>query len=200
MSFRSTGRFDGVHLLRSSTFVAASVLLATSFAPEARAQGAKTNNWNQWNDDARDGVVQGMTKLALGADYALVGPSEHTVRLSLEVEHLLRDRWGIVGDLALPLQGEWVAPATIGIRFHFIPKFPLDPFLGLAGGVAWLAPDTLASVAAPIAEARAGLAFHYFGLFFVQIEAGYDFVRYGRDGVTLDVGGASFSGRLGVSF
>ena len=144
--------------------------------------------------------MEGTTKLSLGADYALVGPSEHTVRIGLELEHLLRNRWGLVGELALPVAGQWVAPASLGIRFHFLPKFPLDPFVGLAGGVTWLAPDGLPSIAAPIAEARAGLAVYYFGLFFLQIEGGYDFVRYGRQGVELDVGGASFAGRLGVSF
>jgi hypothetical protein len=144
--------------------------------------------------------MEGTTKLALGADYALVGPSEHTVRLALELEELLRNRWGIVGTLALPIAGQWIAPASLGIRFHFLPKFPLDPFLGLSGGVAWLAPDSLPAIAAPIAEARAGVAFHYFGLLFVQLEGGYDFVHYGRGGVDLDVGGASFAARLGVYF
>jgi hypothetical protein len=175
------------------------VLCATG-TRTALAAPAPTNNWNQWDDDARDGVTEGTTKLGLGVDYAQVGSQDHTVRLALEVEHLLRNRWGVVGSLALPVAGEWVAPATLGLRFHFVPKFPLDPFLGVAGGVAWLAPDGIAAVGAPIASARAGLAFHYFGLFFAQVEGGYDFVQYGREGVTLDLGGAQFAGRLGVDF
>ena len=166
----------------------------------AHADPARTNNWNQWDDDARDGIMQGATKLAVGADYARVGAADHTVRLALELEHLLRNHWGVVGTLGLPLGGAWVAPASVGLRFHFLPKQPLDPFLGIAGGVAWLAPSGLPPAAAPLGEARAGLAFYYFGLFFVQVEGGYDFVRYGRAGVEFDRGGASFAGRLGVYF
>jgi hypothetical protein len=172
--------------------------LAVLVTGTTRARGA--NNWNQWDDDALDGVTEGTTKVGLGVDYARVGPSDHTVRLAAEVEHLLKARWGVLGGVALPVAGEWVAPAWLGVRFHALPKFPLDPFVGLAGGVAWLAPDGLAPVAAPIAAARAGVAFHYFGLFFAQAEGGYDFVQYGREGVTLDLSGASFAGRLGVDF
>ncbi len=169
-------------------------------AVSAHADPARTNNWNQWDDAARAGVIQGTTKLGLGADYALVGASDHTVRVGVEVEHLLRDHWGVVGALALPVAGTWVAPASLGLRFHFLPKFPLDPFVGVAGGVGWLAPTGLPATAAPLAEARAGLTYYYFGLFFGQLEGGYDFVRYGRAGVEMDRGGASFAGRLGVEF
>jgi hypothetical protein len=164
---------------------------------------APTQNWNQWDDDARDGVMEGSTKLSLGVDYTSYtsAPSEgHTVRLALELEHLLRNRWGVVGTLGLPLQGNWIAPATLGLRFHFVPKFPVDPYLGLAGGVAWVAPDTLTAIAAPVASARAGIAFYYLGLFFAQLEGGYDVVRYGRGGVDLDLSGVTFAGRLGLAF
>jgi hypothetical protein len=173
---------------------------AIFWAEDAAAEPARTNNWNQWDDDARDGVMEGTTKLSLGVDYARVGAADHTVRLAFELEHLLRDRWGIVGTVALPLDGAWVAPASLGLRFHFLPKFPLDPFVGVGGGVTWLAPSGLPAAAAPIAEARAGLAYYYFGFFFAQLEGGYDFVRYGRGGVEMDRGGASFAGRLGVDF
>ena len=169
-------------------------------APVAHADPARTNNWNQWDDNGRDGVMEGETKLALGVDYARVGASDHTTRLALEIEHLLRNRWGVVGTAALPVEGTWLAPASLGLRFHFVPKFPLDPFVGVAGGVAWMAPHGLTATAAPLGEARAGLAYYYFGYFFVQLEGGYDFARYGRDGVELNRSGASFAGRLGVYF
>ncbi len=169
-------------------------------AGSARAEPPRTNNWNQWDDDARDGVVEGMTKLATGIDYARVGSSDHTLRLGFEFEHLLRRRWGLVGAVAIPMEGTWVAPATLGLRFHFVPKFPVDPFVGVAGGVAWLALPGLSAAAAPIAEARAGVAFYYFGLFFAQLAGGFDLVRYGRGGVERDASGASFDGRLGVYF
>lgn len=168
-------------------------------AIETAPQGSP-NNWNQWDEDGRDGVVQGSTKVALGVDYALVGGSDHTVRLALELEHLLRNRWGLVGTVALPVAGTWVAPASLGVRFHILPKLPVDPFVGLGGGVAWLAPSGLPATAAPLAEARAGLAFYTLGFFFAQLEGGYDFVRYGRAGIEMDRGGASFAGRLGVYF
>ncbi len=171
-----------------------------SSSPAPAPPPPRTNNWNQWDDDGRDGVMQGATKLALGADYAFVGSSEHTVRLALELEHLLRDRWGIVANVALPIQGAWIAPASLGVRFHFVPKFPLDPFIGVGGGVAWVAPDTLGGAASPLAQARAGVAFYYFGLFYVQVEGGYDFVQYARGGTEIDLSGASFAGRLGVYF
>jgi len=183
----------------NATALAVTALVAFS-TTIAHADPPRTNNWNQWDDDARDGVMEGESKLSMGVDYARTGASEHTARLALEVEHLLRNRWGVVGTLALPFDGAWVAPATLGLRFHFVPKFPLDPFVGVAGGVAWLAPHAIDATAAPLAEARAGVAFYYFGLFFAQVEGGYDFVRYGRGGVEMDASGASFAGRLGVYF
>jgi hypothetical protein len=161
---------------------------------------AAPNNWNQWDDDAASGVAQGTTRLGLGVDYALSGGSDHTVRLGFELEHMLRDHWGAVCAVALPVAGEWLAPLWVGLRLHVLPKQPFDPFLGAAGGVGWLAPDGLAAIAAPIATGRAGIAFHYFGLFFVQAEGGYDLAVYAREGVTMNVGGASFAGRLGVDF
>jgi hypothetical protein len=182
------------------TFTCAPFALSLLATRAALAAPPPTNNWNQWDDDARDGVMEGMTRLSLGLDYAQVGSQEHTVRLAVELEHLLRSHWGVVGTLALPVAGEWVAPASLGLRFHFVPKFPLDPYVGLAGGVAWLAPDGIAAIVAPIGSARGGLAFHYLGFFFAQVEGGYDFVQYGREGVTLNLGGAIFSGRLGVDF
>ena len=191
MSFGSSG---------SRLVATLALFAATATTARAHADPVRTNNWNQWDDDARDGVVQGATKLSVGVDYALAGSTDHTVRLAIELEHLLRNRWGVVGDLALPVAGTWIAPATLGLRFHFLPKFPLDPFLGVAGGVAWVAPNGLQATASPIAEGRAGLAYYYFGLFFVQVEGGYDFVRYGRSGVEMDRGGPEFAGRLGVYF
>jgi hypothetical protein len=185
-------------LLPSSRCAALALLLG---APSlAHADPPRTNNWNQWDDNGHDGLMEGVTKLSWGVDYARVGASDHVTRLALEGEHLLRDRWGMVGTLAVPVGGTWVAPASLGLRFHFVPRFPLDPFVGVAGGVSWLAPHGLPAAAAPLGEARAGIAYYYFGFFFAQLEGGYDFVRYGRSGVETDRGGASFSGRLGVTF
>jgi hypothetical protein len=204
MSFRRSHADRSLRSLAASAALRAGVAVASLLAPaNAGADPVVTNNWNQWDDDARDGLMQGTTKLALGVDYTTytATPSEgHTVRLGLELEHLLRDHWGVVGSIALPVAGQWVAPASIGIRFHFVPKFPLDPYVSLAGGVAWLAPDSLPAIAAPIATARAGVALYYFGLFFAQVEGGYDVARYGREGVDVDLSGATFAGRLGVYF
>ncbi|HEY2515187.1 MAG TPA: hypothetical protein VGI39_30180, partial [Polyangiaceae bacterium] len=99
---------------------AAACLALTLRAASARA--ATDNHWNQWDDDGLDGVVQGTTLLGLGANYALAGSTDHTVRLALEGEHLLRDRWGVVGSLGLPVDGAWIAPAELGLRFHLFPK------------------------------------------------------------------------------
>jgi hypothetical protein len=197
---RFASRSARLSLVKFSLALSLAPLFVPCLAPEALADPAPTNNWNQWDDDGRDGVVQGSTKVALGVDYALVGSSDHTVRLALELEHLLRNRWGLVGTVALPVAGTWVAPASLGVRFHLLPKLPIDPFLGLGGGVAWLAPSGLRATAAPLGEARTGLAFYALGFFFAQLEGGYDFVRYGRAGVEMDRGGASFAGRLGVYF
>lgn len=175
------------------------VVASLALAP-FRAVAATDNHWNQWDDDGLDGVVEGTTMLGLGANYALSGSSEHTVRLVFEGEHLLRDRWGVVGSVGLPVDGAWIAPAELGLRFHLFPKFPIDPFVGIDGGIAWLRPPGLEDMAAPMVDLRAGAAAHYFGIFYAQVDGGYDLVRYGRGGVSIDRSGASFGGRLGVNF
>jgi hypothetical protein len=170
------------------------------FAAATRVSHAEPkSHWNQWDDDGLDGVVQGTTKLGLGADYGFAG-SDHTVRLAVEAEHLLRNRWGVAFGAGLPLGGLWVAPATLGLRLHALPKLPIDPFATISGGVAWLRLPGLPDTAAPLVAAHAGVDVFYFGLFFAQIDAGYDFVRYGRAGVTRDLAGGAFGGRLGVFF
>lgn len=189
-------RPDRLPLVVVAACVAGALVLVTE---DARAAPPRTNNWNQWDDDASNGVSQGLTKLSLAFDYARAG-DDHALRLGGEFEHLLRDRWGLVGSFALPVAGTWVAPGTLGLRFHLLPKTPVDPFLGLSGGFAWLRPDGVAAELVPMVAARGGLALYVSGLFFVQAEGGYDFVRYSANGVAFDLGGAVITGRLGVYF
>jgi len=185
---------------RGCAVPAAAALLAVTCASTAPAAQRDHSYWNQWDDDGADGVAEGTTELALGVDYARVGSGDHTVRFAVEGEHLLRNRWGVVADVALPVGGAWVAPATLGLRLHVLPKNPFDPFVGVGGGVAWLRLPDLPDAAAPIVLARAGLAFHYLGFFFAQVSGGYDLVRYARAGAEIDRGGFVLDGRLGVGF
>lgn len=157
------------------------------------------DNWNQWDEPAVSGVGRGATKLALGIDWAHV-PGGHSVRLGGDFEHLLADHWSLQGRVGIPLEGEWVAPAMLGIRFHVLPLHPFDPFLGAAGGVAWLRPTGRDARLDPVTSGAVGFTFHYFGLFFVEAEGRFDLVRYAASEGARDLSGVVIDGRTGVYF
>jgi len=176
-----------------------SSLCAAAIALFATRDARATNNWNQWDEDAASGVSRGATKLALGVDWAHV-PDDHTLRFAVEGEHLLRDHWGIFGSAALPFEGPWVAPLLAGVRFHLLPKTPIDPFAGIAGGVAWMRIDGRDARVDPMVSAQVGAALYYFGLFFVQVEGRWDVARYSAAEGAIDRSGVVLDGKLGTYF
>jgi hypothetical protein len=166
-----------------------------SFAPAARA----ADDWNQWNAPAVSGVARGTTKIGWGVDWGHV-PGDHTLRLGFDGEHLLRDHWSVIARVGLPVGGAWVAPALVGLRVNALPRFPVDPFLGAAGGVAWIRPGGLDARVDPMASVEAGLTVHYWAFFFFEAGARYDLVRYAASTGASDLSGLVVEGRTGVFF
>jgi hypothetical protein len=145
------------------------------------------------------GVAQGVTKLSTAFEYAVTG-SDHVFRIGGEFEHMLRNRWGLVGSLSIPVSGEWVATSTLGVRLHALPRSRIDPFVGSAAGFAWVNPAHASATLLPMLGMRAGISFFSTGPYFVQAEGGYDFVKYSHGGVGFDLGGPVATVRAGFSF
>jgi hypothetical protein len=163
------------------------------------AEAARAETWSQWSTPAVSGVGQGATKLGIGVDWAHV-PGDHSLRLAGDFEHMLRDRIGLVGRAALPIDGAWVAPATLGLRFHLLPLSPLDPYVGGGGGLAWMRFPGRDARIDPTIDAEAGLTFHYWGLFYLEAGVRYDLVRYSAPDAGADLSGLVVGGRSGVYF
>lgn len=156
-------------------FSAACVASVPSTAHAEPPPGA--TSWNQLGEPARSGLSQGAT--TLGVSLALVAPAElRTVRLGFSFEHLLRDRWGVVGGVAAPFAGVLFAPLQLGVRFHALARSPLDPYATVTGGVALTHPNGEEPTLEPFFGANAGLAFHYWGFAFLAADLGFEHATY----------------------
>jgi hypothetical protein len=144
-------------------------------------------------------VGQGATALGAGVEWAHV-PGWHSLRIAGDFEHMLRDHVGLVGRAAVPVDGAWVAPAALGLRFHLLPLSPFDPYVGGSGGVAWLRAPGHAARIDPTISGEAGFRFYYFGLFFLDAGVRYDVVRYAAPSGAFDLSGLVVGGRTGVYF
>jgi hypothetical protein len=182
-------------MMSGHRFSLSAATLALALSSSARAD----EHWSQWSAPAISAVGQGATKLDLGIDWAHV-PNGHSVRLAGDFEYLLRNSIGLVGSAAVPIQGAWVAPATLGLRLHVVPLSTFDPYVGLRGGVAWMRPLGRDARIDPTIDAEAGVAFYYFGLFFLEAGARYDVLRYAATSGAFDLSGLVVGGRSGVYF
>jgi hypothetical protein len=165
--------------------------------------GARADSSSDLPEDAarhpRAGVVQGDTKLSLAFEYAGVG-SEHAWRLGGEFEHMLRNRWGLFGSLSIPVRGPWVVPSTLGLRVHALPGHAIDPYVKVGGGFAWVNPTNVPADIVPTLAMRLGVSLYSTGPYYLEGEAGYDFVHYSHGGLGFDLGGVVVTGRTGFSF
>jgi hypothetical protein len=167
----------------------------------AKADSPPDGSDGEDGPDARPrvGIAQGVTKLSLAFEYAGVG-SDHGWRVGGDFEHMLRNRWGLVGSLSLPVSGPWVVPATMGMRVHAAPGQAFDPFVGVAGGFAWLDPTNIPADIVPMLSMRLGATLFSRGIYFLQVDGGYDFVHYSHGGIGFDLSGAVVTGRTGFYF
>jgi hypothetical protein len=179
--------------------VGACVLSATA---SARAElPADASSWNQLGEAPASGIGRGSTTLS--THLSLVRPAgTTTLRLGFSFEHLLRDRWGLVGGVAAPFGGVLFAPAHVGVRFHVLPRAPLDPYLGAYAGLAVVHPRGEVVTAEPFVGAHAGLALHYFGFGFLAFDGGLEHATYAStaSGTIRDLTTYVLTWRSGVSF
>jgi hypothetical protein len=144
----------------------------------ARAElPAEATSWNQLGEPARSGLAQGSTTVA--THLALVeagGP--RTLRLGFSFDHMLRDRWGVVGGVAAPFAGVLFAPVHLGVRFHALARSPIDPYATAYGGVALLHPEGEKATLEPVVGANLGLAYHYWGFAFLGVDFGLEHASY----------------------
>ncbi|MBK8214025.1 MAG: hypothetical protein IPK71_09765 [Myxococcales bacterium] len=168
----------------------------------ARAElPSDATSWNQLGQTPASGLSRGSTTLA--TNLTLVRPAgTTTLRLGFSFEHLLRDRWGLVGGVAAPFGGVLFAPAYAGVRFHVLPRSPLDPYLGVTAGLAIVHPKGEVVTAEPTVGAHAGLALHYVGFAFVAFDGGLEHATYASAAsrTIFDLTTYTLTWRTGVSF
>jgi hypothetical protein len=177
---------------------AALVAAVVASSGRGRAEG-RPDGSDVATERPRVGVVEGLTKLSLALEYARVG-DQGAVRVGGDFEHMLRNRWGLVGSLSIPVSGPWVVPGTMGMRVHANPGGAFDPFFGAAGGFAWVNPTNRPADVVPMLAMRLGLTWFTTGIYFLQLDGGYDFVRYSHAGIGFDLGGPVLTGRVGFDF
>lgn len=179
--------------------IAATIVLASG---SARAElPSDATSWNQLGQTPASGISRGSTTLA--TNLSLVRPAgTTTLRLGFSFEHLLRDRWGLVGGVAAPFGGVLFAPAHLGVRFHALPRAPLDPYLGVTAGLAIVHPEGEVVTAEPTVGAHAGLALHYVGFAFVAFDGGLEHATYASAAsrTVFDLTTYTLTWRSGVSF
>jgi hypothetical protein len=183
--------------LRGLSILMLAAAATTAGSARGDGNGNENESWLQWGAPARSGVGQGATKIALGVDWA---PTNGTLRIDGQIEHMLRDHFGLIGRFGVPLTGDWIAPVLLGVRFHAPPLSPLSAFLGASAGIAWLHPAGQGGRVDPIVSGEAGLTFYYFGLFFFEAGGRYDFVRFAAPSGAIDFSGPVIEGSTGVYF
>jgi hypothetical protein len=163
---------------------------------------AVTQNWNQWDESIASGTAEGLLKLSIGASYVATTVSG-TWPLELVGESLVTDRIGLRGQLSLPLSSRadklWVPSLSIGPTFHFLPRTFLDPFVSLRGGLAWPFENGTAVQLSPFVAASAGVTVYYWGIFFAEVEGGYQLTALSQPTRSVDLGGAFVSLRFGLA-
>lgn len=157
--------------------------------------------WNQWEDSGASGVARGV--LLLGTDVtfrlpSLPGTAPRTlfVGIQLDAGLMVTDHFGVRTDFTLPIhdgaaQDVRLIPATIGGALHALPKSPVDLYVGARGGLVLVRIGDGGNEIEPTVGVLGGIAFHYWGMFLVRAEVGYDLVRYGAqslDGPVFSVG------------
>ena len=93
----------------------------------------------------------------------------------------------------------WVPSLSIGPSFHFLPRAFLDPFVSLRGGLAWPFENGTAVQLSPFVAASAGVTVYYWGIFFAEVEGGYQLTALSQPTRSVDLGGAFVSLRFGLA-
>jgi len=146
-------------------------------------------SWNQWEDSGASGVARGV--LLLGTDVAfrlpsLPGTSPRTLFVGIQLEggYMVTDGFGLRTEVTFQVHDGATSdvrliPATIGGVLHALPKSPIDLYLGARGGLALVHIGDGGDELEPTVGVLGGIAFHYWGMFLVSAEVGYDVLRYG---------------------
>jgi hypothetical protein len=167
-------------------------------------------SWNQWEDNGASGVAKGVLLVAADAAVRLPSladdaPRSLFVGIQLGGTLMVTDHVGLRADVTFHVHDDApedvrLIPMTFGATLHPLPKSPIDLYLGGRGGLAMVKLAGGGNELEPTVGIFGGLAFHYWGLFLVRAEAGYDLVRYASGPRTQSLDGPYLALGTGLAF
>lgn len=154
---------------------------------------------NQMGTDTSDGVQAYNLKLGLG--WAQENQSAYRAHmLQGSFEFMATDRLGLRGNTGIPLSTEIrdmkFYPLSMGMALHILPRYWFDVFVGADAGFVHIgAPGLPASWSTRITPVI-GFTIYYWGVFFLEGEAGYSILQYAKD-AAIDMSSPTFRVRMG---
>ncbi|MBN8220518.1 MAG: hypothetical protein J0L53_06315 [Spirochaetes bacterium] len=154
---------------------------------------------NQQGMNANDGFQANNLKLGLGWSQE----NQSAARAQLlqgSFEFFLSDRFGIRGNAGIPLSTAVsdmkYYPFMMGGAFHLFPRFWFDLYLGADAGFVHIAAPNLPASWSTRVTPVVGVTLYYWGVFFLEGEAGYSVLQYAKDSA-LDLSAPTFRVRMG---
>lgn len=169
-------------------------LLAVSVATHLAAVAP-----NQMSSEFNDGIQQNNLKLSLG--WSQENQSLYrTHMVQGQFEFFATDRLSIRGNSGIPLS---VAisetkyfPFMMGGAFHLFPRNWIDFYLGADAGFVHIATAVLPATWSTRVTPVVGVTLYYWGVFFLEGEAGYNILQYAKD-TAIDMSAPTYRVRMG---
>jgi hypothetical protein len=194
---------------RPRLLVVASLCAAAAGLARA-AEPPPLNSWNQLEDSGASGVARGVILLSTDLAFRMprapgTAPRSLFMGIQLHGSAMLTDHFGLRGDVTLHFHDDAkqdirLIPMTLGGTVHPLPKSPFDLYFGARGGLAIVRIDDGDNELEPVIGVLGGVAFHYWGMFFVRAEVGYDLVRYASGARVQNLDAPYFAVGTGLSF
>lgn len=154
---------------------------------------------NQQGADFNDGIQENNLKLGLG--WSMENQSAYRAQAIMgQFEFMLSDRFSVRGNAALPLSTAVTDmkyyPFMMGGAVHLFPRFWFDLYLGADAGFVHIASPTLPASWSTRVTPVVGATLYYWGVFFLEAEAGYNILQYAKD-TAIDMSAPTYRVRLG---
>lgn len=154
---------------------------------------------NQAGSDSNDGIQENNLKLGLG--WSQENSSAYRAHAIMgQFEFMLSDRFSVRGNAALPLSTAITDmkyyPFMMGGAVHLFPRFWFDLYLGADAGFVHIASATLPASWSTRVTPVIGATLYYWGVFFLEAEAGYNILQYAKD-TAIDMSAPTYRVRMG---
>lgn len=154
---------------------------------------------NQQGIFSNDGAQQNNLKLGLGWSQE----NQSVARVQLlqgAFDFFVTDRLSVRGNAAIPISTTVTDmkyyPLMMGGALHLFPRFWFDFYLGADAGFVHIASPNLPASWSTRVTPVVGITLYYWGVFFLEGEAGYNILQYAKD-TAIDFSAPTFRVRMG---